>query len=435
MINLVKNFIKENNLENKTVLLGLSGGVDSATLLDILSKIKNIKVIAVHLNHNWRGLDSKKDEELAKKIAKERNVEFYSETLSKDTKKTETAARELRYNFFENCLKKFSADAIFLAHNKNDNIETLIYRLIKGTGPSGLNSIPEKRDFFYRPLISIERKEIEKYAKENNLQFAIDKSNFDTKYKRNLIREKILPIMKEINPETVNSISNFINLNVMNQKIVDEAVSKIQKQIIKNEKINREKLLNQTKEIQYEIINRLLKGILKTRDFRTIDKIVKFIQNNPQNKISIGKNLFLKIYNNEIYILSQKEKPETKEIELKNKNKFLNYEITLKEVKIPVNFKENQFIKLDKTKNYTIRTRKEGDIFTPFGSKTPQKLKTYFIKKKIPSELRDKIPLITLNGEVLYILGVSMSEKLKVDKNDKKCYKITVKEIWYGKRT
>lgn len=435
MINSVKEFIKENGLENKKILLGLSGGIDSATLLDILSKIENIEVVAIHLNHNWRGIDSKKDEELARKIAKDKNIEFYSETLPKNVKKTETVARELRYKFFEDCKEKFMADAIFLAHNKNDNVETLIYRLIKGTGPNGLNSIPKQRDFFYRPLIEVERKEIEKYAKENGLIFAIDKSNFDTKYKRNLIREKILPIMEEINPEAINSISNFINLNVMNQKIVDETISKVQKQIIKNEKINREKFISQKKEIQYEIINRFLKGILKTRDFKTIDKLVKFIQNNSSNQISIGKNLFLKIYNNEIYILNLKEEIFEDEIELKEKNKFLNYEIFLKEVKIPVNFKENEFIKLDKTKNYKIRTRKEGDIFTPFGSKTPQKLKTYFIKKKIPSELRDKIPLIALNNEILYISGVSMSEKLRVDKNDKKCYKITVKEIWYGKRT
>ena len=429
MINLVKNFIKENNLENKTILLGLSGGVDSAVLLHILSKIKNIKVVAIHLNHNWRGADSKKDEELARKIAKDKNIEFYSETLPKNVKKTETIARELRYKFFEDCAKKFKADAVFLAHNKNDNVETLIYRLIKGTGPSGLNSIPKKRDLFLRPLIEVERKEIEKYANENGLIFAVDKSNFDTKYKRNLIREKILPLMKEINPETINSISNLINLNIMNQKIVDDVILKIQKQIIKNEKINREKFLNQTKEIQYEIINRYLKGILKTRDFKTIDKLVKFIQNNPQNKISIGKNLFLKIYNNEIYILNSKKEITENEIKLKEKNKFLNHEISLEEVQTPDIFEENKFIKLFEKENFVIRTRKEGDVFTPFGSKTPQKLKTYFIKKKIPSELRNKIPLIAANNEIFYIAGVSMSEKLRVDKNDKKCYKITIKEI------
>ena len=112
MINSVKKFIKENGLENKKILLGLSGGIDSATLLDILSKIENIKVVAIHLNHNWRGADSKKDEELARKIAKDKNIEFYSETLPKNVKKTETVARELRYKFFEDCKEKFMADAI-----------------------------------------------------------------------------------------------------------------------------------------------------------------------------------------------------------------------------------------------------------------------------------------------------------------------------------
>ncbi len=429
MINLVKNFIKENNLENKTILLGFSGGVDSATLLDILSKIENIKPVAIHLNHNWRGEDSKKDEELARRLAKEKNVEFYCETLSKNAKKTETVARELRYKFFENCAEKFMADAIFLAHNKNDNVETLIYRLIKGTGPSGLNSIPKRRNLFYRPLINTERCEIEKYASENNLEFAVDKSNFDTKYKRNLIRKKILPLMQEINPEVINSISNFIDLNTKSQKIIDDVILNVQKKIIQNAKINREKFLAQNVEIQYEIINRYLKGIIKNRDFKTIDKVVRFIKNKSVGKISIGLNLFLKIYNNEIYILNTKQKPDFFQINLQEKNKFLNYEINLEEVELPKVFEKNCFIKLDKSKKYVIRTRKEGDIFTPFGSNSPQKLKTYFIKKKIPSELRDKIPLIAIKNEIMYIAGVSMSEKLKVDTNDKKCYKITVKEF------
>ena len=103
--------------------------------------------------------------------------------------------------------EKFEADAIFLAHNKNDNIETLIYRLIKGTGPKGLLSIPKNRDFYYRPLIEFDRCEIENFAKENNIDFVIDSSNSDNKYKRNLIRNEILPLMKKINPEVINSIS------------------------------------------------------------------------------------------------------------------------------------------------------------------------------------------------------------------------------------
>ncbi|MCD8024067.1 MAG: tRNA lysidine(34) synthetase TilS, partial [Candidatus Gastranaerophilales bacterium] len=209
MIDTVKNFIKENNLENANILIGLSGGVDSAVLFDILCKL-NLKLKVIHLNHNWRGENSKKDEEFVKKLALSKNIEFYSETLSPKIKKTETGAREARYDFFARCQKKFNADAVFLAHNKNDNVETLIYRLVKGTGPSGLNSIPKIRGFYYRPLLDFERTRIEDYAKKNNIKYVVDKSNFDTKYKRNLIREKIIPSMKEINKEVIKSISNFI---------------------------------------------------------------------------------------------------------------------------------------------------------------------------------------------------------------------------------
>ena len=237
MLNSVKKFISDNNLNNKTILLGLSGGIDSSVLFDILSEIKDINLIVIHLNHNWRGFESKKDEEFAYNLAKSKNIPFYSEMLDKNVKKTETTARELRYEFFERCREKFNADAVFLAHNKNDNVETLIYRLIKGSGPKGLKSISKVRDFYFRPLIDFDRDEIINYAKENNVKYIIDSSNSNTKYKRNLIRNEIIPLMREINPEVINSISSFIKLNVMHQDIIEKVLDDTKKEIFDGKKI------------------------------------------------------------------------------------------------------------------------------------------------------------------------------------------------------
>ena len=430
MIEFVEKFISENNLKGKVILTGLSGGVDSSVLCYILSKIKDIKTIAIHLNHNWRGADSKRDEEFARNSANSAGLEFYSETLPDTVKKTETCAREARYLFFENCKKKFNANAVFLAHNKNDSIETLIYRLIKGTGPSGLNSIPKIREFYYRPLLEFSREEIENFAQENNIRYITDKSNFDTKYKRNLIREKIIPLMEEINPCAINSISNFIKLNKMRQNIIDNVIFETKKRIFKNGKIKRSEFLKLNSEIQFEIINCYLKNILKTRDFKTITRIVNFILKNNSSKISINKNLFLKIYKDEIYLIgSQNKNTENIEKKLKEgKNEFLNYILEIKKIKTPSTFSDNKFISLDfKNNDYILRTRRQEDIICPFGSSGFQKLKTYLIKKKVPVELRNEIPLIAVNNEVLYVPDTGISEKIKVDKKDEKCYKITVK--------
>lgn len=432
MINAVKKFIEENNLEGKKILIGLSGGVDSSVLCDILSKINNIEVIAIHLNHNWRGENSKNDESFSKKFAAKRGLEFYAETLDENLKKTETAARELRYNFFEKCKEKFGADGVFLAHNKNDNVETLLYRLIKGTGPAGLSSIPKIRDFYYRPLLDFSREEIENYAKKNELEFVVDCSNFDTKYKRNLIRQEILPKMKEINGEVMSAISSFIKVNKMNQNIVEAVINDALDEIQTQEGLILSKFLSKREEIQYEIINRFLKGILKNRDFKTIDKIVKFIQKNSSSKISVGKNIFLKVYDDKIYI-SKKREETFEEIELKEgKNKFLNYTLTLEETETPETFPNYassvQYLNLDLEKKYKIRTRKEGDKIQPFGQKEVQKLKSYLINKKIPEELRGKLPLIALEDEILLVPFYTVSEKVRVDKKQKICYKLTIKK-------
>ena len=394
MLNSVKKFIKENNLENKTILLGLSGGADSSVLFDILSKIKNINLIAIHFNHNWRGIESDNDEKFAYNLAKSKNIPFYSEKTDNNDKKTETMARELRYAFFEKCREKFRADAVFLAHNKNDNIETLIYRLIKGTGPRGLKSILKIRDCFYRPLLDFTRDEIIDYAKENNVQYITDNSNFDTKYKRNLIREEIIPLMKEINPEVINSISSFIKVNIMQQNLLDKIILETKKEIFEGDKILRDKFLSLDKELKFEIINS-------------------------------------KVYDNKIYMINSKIEKCDREVILKEGiNHFLNYKFIIEKASVPKVFPDAkddiQYLNLDFQNRYTIRTKKEGDKIQPFNSKTIQKLKTYFIKKKIPSELRNKIPLICLNDEVIFIPYLTVSEKNRVEKNQKNCYSLKI---------
>ena len=166
----VRDFLESYNLIDSKfpILIAFSGGFDSMCLLDIVSKIRH-NTIAIHLNHNWRADESDREEENCRQFCMERNIEFYSERLPSDVKKTETAAREARYKFFEKCAQKFNSKAVLTAHNANDNAETLIYRLAKGTGTKGLCGIAEKRGIFYRPLLDIKRTDIEKYCKENKI--------------------------------------------------------------------------------------------------------------------------------------------------------------------------------------------------------------------------------------------------------------------------
>ena len=210
--------------KEKTLLVGFSGGADSVCLSDITYKLSQkygFKLVLCHLNHNWRGEHSLADMEFCKKFSRERNLEILTETLSAEEKQTETNARELRYEFFEDCKDKSNANALLLAHNKNDRVETLIYRIIKGTGVKGLVSIKEKRDYILRPLINISRAEIEKYCQSNNLNFVTDSTNFENDYNRNYIRNEILPKFEKINPKYIDAINNLSILAEENETLIN----------------------------------------------------------------------------------------------------------------------------------------------------------------------------------------------------------------------
>jgi len=216
----LERFLEKYELTDPLVV-AFSGGWDSMYLADVLIKAGH-KVILAHLNHNWRGKESIKDEETCRKFAQERGVEFYCETLSHDVAQTETAAREARYEFLERTAKKFNSKVVLTAHNYDDNAETVLYRIIKGTGIKGLEGIPEKRGIFYRPLLGVTRVEIEEYCRANGLRPNNDASNDDTKYKRNLIRHKILPLMKEINADVVKSLNSLSRLAGFENQLLDE---------------------------------------------------------------------------------------------------------------------------------------------------------------------------------------------------------------------
>lgn len=322
MIEQTAAFLNENNIKNKTVLAAVSGGVDSSVLFYILNTLKddfNLDLKVIHLNHNWRGEESLKDMNFVHNLANEAGCEFYAKTLEDDVKKTELDARDARYSFFEEALNKFNSDICFLAHNKNDNVETLIYRMIKGTGVSGLSAIPKIRIPYYRPLLDFSRDEIEEFAKAHNILFREDKSNSDIKYKRNFIRRNILPQMEKINDNILNSISSLINLVAENTEILDNYIASVEQNIyeknseswyFKRPTIIRAEFLSLKPALQREILSRYFKGILKNRDFKTILKIQNFIRDNEDSTLSISADAFLKVWKGTVFLYKKDKKGE-----------------------------------------------------------------------------------------------------------------------------
>ncbi len=314
MIESTASFLEKYNIKEKCVLVAVSGGADSSVLFFILNNLKKefkLDLKVIHLNHNWRGDESFCDMKFVQNLANAAQCEFYFETLDDDVKKTELSAREARYDFFHRALKKFNTDVCFLAHNKNDNVETFLYRIIKGTGVFGLSSIPKCRIPYYRPLLDFSRDEIESFAKENNIKYRTDSSNNNPKYKRNFIRQNILPEILKINDNAVNSIASLINIASEHNEIVEDYLCLIESEVFdtatidfahKKPAIIRDKFLNLKPSLQREIISRYFKGLLKNRDNKNILKIQNFINENDNSTLSINGDTFLKSWKNSVFL-------------------------------------------------------------------------------------------------------------------------------------
>ena len=242
MLDRIADFLRKYELQDKTIVVGFSGGYDSMCLLDILSKLKEreefweISIIAAHFNHNWRGEEALKEQEICRLFAASKGVDFYTKT-AQGLKKSENEARIARYEFFEEAMEEYDADAVFTAHNKDDNAETVLYRVTKGTGLVGLKGISEKRNCFYRPLLKTTRAEIVNYCERNNLTPNNDSSNSDINYKRNYLRLNIIPALEKINPSVKDSLNTLADVATSENEIIEEYLSTLRNDVIKDNKI------------------------------------------------------------------------------------------------------------------------------------------------------------------------------------------------------
>ena len=321
----VQKTIKTNNLieNNDKIVLAVSGGPDSLCMLDLLNKFKNSKkinfeIIVAHVNHMIRE-EADSDEEFVKQFCQEREIEFIPKKV--DIKKIaqekkiglEEAGREERYKFFNEILTKKRFNKIAIAHNKNDVAETMFMNLFRGTGISGLKGIEAKSGKYIRPLIEINRSEIEKYCTENELKPRIDKTNFENEYTRNKIRNLVIPyIQKEFNPNIIETMFRLSKLVQDEEDFMKKETEKIYTEIKVYEDLESKKQINldlkkfnsQAKVIKSKIllytITRLMgnsKGIEKVH----IEDILKLCDRNIGNKfLTPNKNLKILIKNGQI---------------------------------------------------------------------------------------------------------------------------------------
>ena len=327
MIEKVIETIKKYNLieDGDKIILAVSGGPDSISMLDILYKIQqnekiNFKIVVAHVNHMIRE-EAMEDAIYVKNFCKKRNIEFYLKSI--DVKKiannnkigTEEAGRKERYKFFDELAKKINANKIAIAHNKNDNVETVFMHILRGTGINGLKGIEPKRGMYIRPLIECERKEIEEYCEENNLEPRIDKTNFENIYTRNKIRNVVIPyVQKEFNQNIVQTIDRLSKLVIEEEEYMDKQVKKVFNDLLlfedeKEIQIDLKKFNNLEKVIKSRLIIYTITRIFGSSERIEkihIEDIIKLCSNNIGNKfLTPNKNIKILVKNHKIYFLSQ----------------------------------------------------------------------------------------------------------------------------------
>ena len=451
-------FIKEKNIvkSGDKILVGLSGGPDSVCMLNLLCSIRDeekIEVAAAHINHMLRGEEADKDEEYSKKLCESLGVRFFSKRIDinkyalETGKSSELAGREARYDFFDEIINKINFNKIATAHNANDQAETILMRIMRGTGLEGLGGIPVEREGKYiRPILFMKREEVEQYCKENNLNPHIDATNLERIYSRNKVRLDILPYMKNnFNPNIVETINRMALLLQDDNEFIEGEVNKAYKDNCferENSIVISKNLFNIHSAIVTRVIRKALFAINKSNydmEMKNIEDIIELSNLGTNKRVDLPKDIYAENVYGDI-IIRKKEYIKNKlsnELTL-NKKDILHNEVIFDEYIINFDLVNNKDIKqendelikkfdYDKINNVTIRYRKDGDRITPLGMKGSKKLKDIFIDMKIPKEKRDEIPLIQFNDEISWIVGIKMSDKFKITKETKHILKVSVK--------
>jgi tRNA(Ile)-lysidine synthase len=418
-------------LKGKKLLLAVSGGLDSMVMANLFHK-NNFTIAIAHCNFQLRGAESFEDQNFVRNYADVNTIksfitQFDTEAFAKDFKLSiQVAARELRYHWFYELLETENYDFILTAHQADDNLETFLINLVRGTGLDGLTGIPAQNDKIIRPLLIFSRQEIEYYAKENNIEWREDSSNASDKYLRNKIRHNLVPVLRELNTDFFSSFQKTQNHLQEAQTMVEDASIMVYQQVA-NE--NGEEVhfdLNQLKKIPN--YTSYLYQWLNEFGFSAWNDIYDLVES--QSGKQVFSNEFRLLKNRDYLILSPINLDDKKEEYFINKNQ--------KEVKIPINL---SFCKIDDTSmmlNTTIfvdedklkfplvlRRWKEGDIFQPFGMKgKSKKVSKFFKDEKLSLIEKENSWILCSDNQIVWIIGIRQDERFKIENTTKNRLKI-----------
>jgi tRNA(Ile)-lysidine synthase len=429
MINRIKEHITNNNLfsRDSKLLLAISGGADSVCLFFVLKELA-INFELAHCNFKLRGKESDEDEYFVKELADRYRVKCHVksfETKQYSNKKKisiQMAARDLRYKWFDELLLFNNLDFVITAHHQDDNIETFLINLVRGTGINGLSGIKSKNNKVIRPLLEITRKEIEDYLNREGINYRNDSSNKQIKYLRNKIRHKLIPLLKEMNPNIKKTIIDEISFLSSVSNFFQQRVGLVRHQLLIQKNGFYE--INISELMQLDPLEIFLFEILKPFGFSQIDQIIKAMRS------QVGTQFFSEDYqlivDREEIIISLLEKEEERSILID-----IDFDIdTPLNLKFTTSFdfsidNDENIAKLDFDKlSFPLKLRKwkNGDKFKPLGMRNFKKVSDFFIDEKYSLLDKKKQWILCSEDSIIWIVGNRIDDRYKIDTNTKKVY-------------
>lgn len=441
MIEEFRKYICDNDLvrENDRVLMAVSGGIDSMVMSHLFIH-SQIKTGIAHCNFNLRGEESDKDEKFVKKFANNNKIPFH--TVSFDTAGFATernisiqmAARELRYRWFEEIRVSHNYDSVALAHNLNDNVETFLINLTRGTGIAGLTGMRPKYMNLIRPLLFATRVAISGYRQRNDIDFREDRSNSETKYTRNKLRHIIIPLFREINPSFDNAVEETAQKLGEINEIFSGYISDIRNRTAKH---RNNLVIFKSK----ELMNLFPKQTILFELFRPyglgpgqINDLISLSEGKTGSQIFTSSHRLLK-NRNEI-IVSPRKIEEEGYYEVSSMEDFLKVPgiISAESFEISEGFRiprSSKIACIDSSRiTFPLVFRKwvPGDIFFPLGMKKQKKLSDYFIDEKYSILDKENCLLLESSGRIVWIVGDRIDNRFKITPSSRKALIIKVKK-------
>ena len=433
-----KRFIQHQKLvsSGQTVLLAVSGGVDSMVMLHLFSKLceqMKLRLSVIHVNHQLRGEESMGDEKFVMEMSEFYHIPFSYERVDvmsyahKLGLSKQLAARMLRYECFEQVRGKINADAVATAHHADDNAETVLLNIIRGTGIHGLAGIPLKREqgCIIRPLLFATRKEIEAYAEEQGVKYRNDSSNNSVVYRRNELRHNVLPALQRRNPrivQTLNRIAGIMqDVNDKMHVVVDGKIhSNAQKDSQRRLTLNVKKLKSEPDFLWDEIFVQLLYRMEIEPTEKKIDALHRLCTQPTGRMVELnGKYAAYRDRNNIVFKITDDEQPHIRQVEFGKSYDYKDYLVSISTPEsVPTAYtgtNEVEYIDAERLgKQLILRPWHAGDWFIPLGMKTKKKLSDFFTDQKVPRYQKSSIPVLESDGTIVWVCGKRLDDRFKL---------------------